>query len=172
MTELADRFRSAIGSLAGGVCVVTCRVGSDDHAMTATALTSVSMHPPLMLVCVSRTARFWEAMSATEHWAVSMLTADASDHATWLAKKGRPLAGQLEQVPHRRSVNGVALLQQSCAWVECETDSQVRAGDHDIFIGAVTDAVKGPGDSPLVYWRSAYKAASALRSDSPGERYS
>lgn len=172
MTDVIDRFRKAIGSLAGGVCVVTCRVDGDDHAMTATALTSVSMHPPLVLVCVSRTARFWEAMSATDTWAVSVLAEEASGPASWFATKGRPLVGQMDEIPHHRTPGGVALLEQSCAWIECETDSQTRAGDHDIFVGSVLGADVGPGAAPLLYWRSAYRAASELRSDSPGERYS
>lgn len=167
-----DGFRRAMGSLAGGVSVVSCCHDGIDHAMTATTVASVSLQPPLVLVCIARSSRFWEAISAVDNWAVSILAEEAQPHAAWLATRGRPLAGQLDRVPHHRSDAGCALLSDSLAWLECRTYSQTRAGDHDILIGEVASAVLGPGTSPLVYWRSNYKAASELTSDSPGERYS
>jgi flavin reductase (DIM6/NTAB) family NADH-FMN oxidoreductase RutF len=162
-----------MASLAGGVTVVSCRRDGTDHAMTATAVTSVSLDPPLLLLCVSRTARFWGAITAADFWAVSILDVRAQPHAAWLATKGRPLSGQLDAVPHRRSPQGCAWLEQSLAWVECRTSTQTRAGDHDIIVGEVVAAEQAPGaGSPLVYWRSRYRAASEPVSDSTGERYS
>jgi flavin reductase (DIM6/NTAB) family NADH-FMN oxidoreductase RutF len=165
-------FRKALGSLAGGVCVVACTRDGQDHAMTATAVTSVSLEPPLVLVCVARSARFFDAITEAGEWSVSILAEEGRPHAAWLARKGRPLYGQLDAVPHHRSAAGSALLEDSLAWLECRTHQQIRAGDHDIVVGEVVRATMGPGTRPLVYWRSGYRAASELRSDSEGERYS
>lgn len=165
-TELA--FRDALGSLAGGINVVSCRVAGEDHAMTATAVVSVSLEPPLVLCCVSRTSRFWEAISAVDRWSVSILAAAATPHARWLATSGRPLAGQLDRVPHHRGENGCALIDESLAWLECTTESQAQAGDHDIVIGRVDAARLGPGTEPLVYWRSNYTSLVSESSNSSG----
>ena len=159
LIERQEQFRYALASLASGVSVVTCVGDSEvDHAMTASAVTSVSLDPPLVLACVSRTARFWEAISSVEHWAVSVLSARAQQHAQWLATPGRPLAGQLDRVPHRRSTRGYALLDESLAWLECTTSEVVRAGDHDIFIGSVDCATRSEANDPLLYWRREYYA--------------
>lgn len=159
--ELNERdFRRAMGTFATGVGVVTCVCEGRDHAMTANAITSVSLRPPLILVAVERTTRFWEAVSRQSHWAVSILAEDAQEHARWLATSGRPLAGQLDRVPHRRTERGIALLEQSLAWLECRTDQVVSAGDHDILIGAVESLTIADADADadaLVYWRSQYR---------------
>lgn len=173
MSERDHRdFRQVMGSLAGGVTVISCRVNGQDHAMTATAVTSVSLSPPLILVCVARAARFWEAISSADHWAVSVLAGQAEPHAAWLATPGRPLVAQLDQVPHHRSAAGCALLDDALGWVECRTHSQTQVGDHDIVVGEVMSATMGDGTDPLIYWRSHYRGASEVRSDAPGDRYS
>lgn len=71
------RFRTAFGRFATGVSVVTCLVDGSDHAMTANSLTSVSLAPPLVLVCVERETRFHEAILTAGHWGVSVLGAQA-----------------------------------------------------------------------------------------------
>ena len=96
--------------------------------MTANAIASVSLRPPLILVAVERTTRFWQAVQQPELTGrVSVLAQDARDHAAWLATSGRPLAGQLDRVPHRRSERGIALIEQSLAWLECR-DLSDRVG--------------------------------------------
>ena len=170
MTASESDFRHALGSLAGGISVVSCCVSGEDHAMTATAVVSVSLEPPLVLCCVSRSSRFWEAISAVDKWSVSILAEEATPHARWLATSGRPLAGQLDQVPHHRGGNGCALIDDSLAWLECSTESQTRAGDHDIVIGRVDTARLGPGTEPLVYWRSNYTSLSVTSSNPSGSQ--
>lgn len=159
--HVAERdFRRAMGTFATGVGVVTCVAAGRDHAMTANAITSVSLTPPLILVAVQRTTRFWEAVSQQSHWAVSILAEEAEEHARWLATSGRPLAGQLDRVPHRRTARGIALIEDALAWLECRTQQVVPAGDHDIVIGAVESLTVATDDrerSALVYWRSQYR---------------
>lgn len=152
-----ELFRAAMGSFASGVTVVTCTRGGADHAMTASAFSSVSMDPPIVLICVNRHQRFWRAISEAESWAVSILDQAAQPHANWLATSGRPLVGQLKDVPHSRTRLGNPILEQSLARFECSTIEQIRAGDHDIFLGEVLWADRGTGTDPLIYWRSAYR---------------
>lgn len=153
-------FRRALGSFATGVVVVTCVVEGVDHAMTANAVASLSLSPPLVMVAIARSSRFHEAIRTQSHWCISVLAAPAVDHAAWLATKGRPLAGQLDRVPHHRNDSGIALLNQALAWLECRTDQVVQAGDHDIFIGEVQRTRMAGPDDALLYWRSGYRSLS------------
>jgi flavin reductase (DIM6/NTAB) family NADH-FMN oxidoreductase RutF len=158
---LDDRaFRGALGRFGSAVTVVTTVVDDEDHAITVSAFTSVSLDPPLVLVCLDKTARFHEAVLRSGTWAVSILNESGQDAATWFALRGRPLDGQLEKVAyHRGEFSGAGLLEDAVAWLECRTWRTYDGGDHTIVVGevmtaAVTDAV----DDPLLYYRSHYAA--------------
>lgn len=150
-------FRRAVGHFASGVTVVTTRVGTVDHAMTASAFTSVSLDPVLVLVCVDKEARFRDAVLESRTWAVSVLSVADRRAAEWFAMKGRPLIGQLDRHPHHRDLTGAALLDSAVAWLECRTHAVYDGGDHDIVVGAVLSALEGDRDGvPLVYHRGRY----------------
>ncbi len=152
-----DAFRRAAGQFATGVTVCTTRVGSLDHAMTASAFTSVSLDPLLVLVCVDKEARFRDAVLEAGTWAVSILSADGRRAAEWFATKGRPLIGQLDSHPHHRGRTGAALLDDALAWLECRTAAVYDGGDHDIVLGAVLAVSEGDRDAAgLVYHRGRY----------------
>jgi flavin reductase (DIM6/NTAB) family NADH-FMN oxidoreductase RutF len=150
------QYKAALRRFATGVTVISCVVEGQDHAMTASAFTAVSLEPPLVLVCVARNARFSAAIGASTQWGVSILGASAQSCADWLATSGRPLAGQLERVPHHRGSTGVALLDDSLATLECVTTSRTAAGDHDVVVGRVVAAAVTDLDDPLLHWMSAY----------------
>ena len=155
---LADEFRLAMGRFATGVTVLTTFAGGHDHAMTANAITSVSMDPLLVLVCVEVEARFHDAVTEAGVWGVSVLSARQRPVAEWLATRGRPLHGQLDRVAHRRgAATGVALLDGALASIECRTTDLYPAGDHSIVVGEVVSlsTTDHPGDA-LVYYRSRY----------------
>ena len=152
------QFRRSIGRFATGVCVVTTRVANLDHAMTVHTLTSVSLDPMLVLVCVEREARFHDAVIESGVWGVSVLSGSGRPAAQWLSSRGRPLHGQLDLVPHHRgTATGVALLDEASAWLECRTHAVYPGGDHSVVIGDVVNARTGNLDAGvLVYHRGAY----------------
>ena len=159
MTSTADNtvFRGALGRFASGVTVVTTILDGVDHAMTASAFTSVSLDPPLVLVCSHKTSRFHEAVLQTGIWGVSILAEEAREASAWFANRGRPLEDQLSDCAFTRGSSGVALLGNSLAWLECTTTAVHDGGDHAIIVGAVTWAgVKDEIDDPLLYYRSHY----------------
>lgn len=155
----SDVYRQAVGRLATGVTVVTSRIGTLDHAMTANAVASVSLDPLLLLVCVEREARFHDAILESGRWGVSILPADGRATADWLATRGRPLHGQLDRTPtHRGPVTGVALLDGALAALECETTDAHLAGDHTIVVGRVRSVeIDDRGGPALVYYRGRYE---------------
>jgi len=138
-------FRRAAGQFPGGIVVVTTSAG---HAMTVSAFASVSLEPPLVLFCAEKIARFHDAVLAAGAWAVSILAEDAEKIASWLATRGRPLEGQLDEVPHRPGpVTGAPLLDGALATLECRTFAVYDGGDHSIIVGRVA-AVDSPADPP------------------------
>ena len=153
----AAHFRRTVGHFATGVTVATTVAAGVDHAMTASAFTSVSLDPLLVLVCVDKEARFRDAVLESGTWAVSILPATGRRAADWFAMKGRPLIGQLDRFPHHRGVTGAPLLDSAVAWLECRTQAVYDGGDHDIVLGAVLAAVEGDRDGvPLVHHRGRY----------------
>jgi flavin reductase len=158
----ADAFRRTVGHFPSGVTVVTTVLDGTDHAMTASAFTSVSLDPVSVLVCVDKEARFRDAVLESGVWGVSVLTTSGRRAAEWFASKGRPLVGQLDRFPHHRGpATGVALLDGSLAWLECRTIAIYDGGDHDIVLGSVVDLHVGDRDAPaLVYYRGRYGTVS------------
>jgi flavin reductase (DIM6/NTAB) family NADH-FMN oxidoreductase RutF len=152
-------FRRAMGRFAAGVCVLSARDGNLDHAMTASAVTSVSLDPLLVLVCVETDARFHDVITRVDGWAISVLDGTARPAAQWLSTAGRPLHGQLDRLPHRRGrLTGAALMHQSLATLECRTSAIHPGGDHSIVVGEVLGAEFGPEDSgALLHYRGEYR---------------
>jgi flavin reductase (DIM6/NTAB) family NADH-FMN oxidoreductase RutF len=150
-------FRAALGRFASGVTVVTTVIDGVDHAMTASAFTSVSLDPRQVLVVSHRTSRFHEAVLQSGVWAVSILSDRGRTASAWFAHRGRALEGQFDVVPHHRSSLGLPLLDASLAWLECRTIGVHDGGDHTILVGEVTwAAVQEEDDDPLLYYRSHY----------------
>jgi len=155
-----DAFRLAMGRFATGVTMLTTRSGEQDYAMTASALTSVSLEPLLVLVCIEREARFHDVVLDAGVWGISVLSVGDRPGADWLATRGRPLHGQLDRIAHHRGpATGVALLNGALATFECRTASVYPAGDHSIVVGEVLSVTSSPhpGDA-LVYYRGRYGA--------------
>jgi flavin reductase (DIM6/NTAB) family NADH-FMN oxidoreductase RutF len=157
-----DLFRRAISRFATGVAVLTTRSRDIDHAMTANTLTSVSLEPLLLLVCVEREARFHDAVVDAGIWGLSVLSAGDRPGADWLATRGRPLHAQLDLIAHHRGPQtGVSLLDGALSTFECRTTAVHPAGDHSIVVGEVVSvtAAAHPGEA-LVYYRGRYTTLS------------
>jgi flavin reductase (DIM6/NTAB) family NADH-FMN oxidoreductase RutF len=157
--ELVERFRATMGRLAGGVTVVAVRSGGLDLAMTATAVASVSLRPPMVLFCVYSDARLREVLDDVDTWAISLVDASALVPAERLAMPGRPAVGQLLGVPHHRGpLSGAALIDGAQGWLECRTSWIKTAGDHDVVVGEVLEATLGPpGNGALVHYLGRFR---------------
>lgn len=154
----AAEFRTALGRFATGIAVITTTVGGEDHAMTANAFTSVSLEPPVVLMCVEKVARFHDAVLEAGVWGVSVLAEDGLEISRWFALRGRPLDGQFDGVELTRGkATGVPLLAAALGTVECRTRSVHDGGDHVVVLGdALCVAVPAPQGRPLVYWSGGY----------------
>jgi len=156
-----DLYRSAMGRFATGVTVVTAR-GRHPHAMTANAVASVSLEPPMLLVCIEQDARVHDAVVEDGRFGVSVLAQGQGRISDWLASRGRPLVGQLDQVPTETgAVLDLPLVRGALAQLECEVTDVHAAGDHSIVVGTVRGLTLGEHeDDPLVWFASAYRGLS------------
>lgn len=152
-----DDFRRTMGRLASGVCVVTARWGEMDHAMTATAVASVSLEPRLIMFAVHIDSRMRDALEMTDEWALNIMAESGRGDAQWLATPGRPIIGQLDRVPfHRGEVTSAAILDRTASALECRTEYLYSAGDHDLVVGQVLATHLRSTEPALVHRNAQY----------------
>lgn len=153
------RFRDAMSLFPTGVTLVTGRAADGtDHAITANSVTSVSLDPLLLLVCVEHASRLHGVVLESGLWAVSVLGLDGEPVSRKLASRGHDTAGALAGVPHRRGpTTGALLLDTALATFECRTVAAHPGGDHTVLVGAVL-AVETPHPeaAPLTWYRGKY----------------
>jgi flavin reductase (DIM6/NTAB) family NADH-FMN oxidoreductase RutF len=147
-----------MGRFPTGVTVLTARHGDRHHGMTANSITSVSLDPVLVLVCVDQAARLHDLVVAAGEWAVSVLGAGAEQVSRLFADRRRSFGEGLAEVPHHYGpLTGAVLLDDALATLECRTVAAYPGGDHTILLGEVLGAqIPRPDDSPLVYYRGDY----------------
>ncbi|MGF6653992.1 flavin reductase (DIM6/NTAB) family NADH-FMN oxidoreductase RutF [Paraburkholderia youngii] len=146
-------FRRALGAFVTGVTVVTTvQADGSPRGFTANSFTSVSLDPPLILVCVAKTAASYAVFSDTHRFAASVLAEDQKHVSGVFASKA---ADKFAQVPWSTRKTGAPVMDGSAASFDCTTHQVVDAGDHIILIGRVVDFVQ-TSSSPLGYCRGAY----------------
>jgi flavin reductase (DIM6/NTAB) family NADH-FMN oxidoreductase RutF len=154
-------FRDAMALFPTGVTLVTARAADGtDHAITANSVTSVSLDPLLLLVCVEHASRLHAVVLAAGRWAVSVLGLDGEPISRKLARRGHDTEGALAGVPHHRGPRtGALLLDRALATFECATTAAHPGGDHTVLIGEVL-AVETPQPeaAPLAWHRGRYTA--------------
>ncbi|WP_328538108.1 flavin reductase family protein [Streptomyces sp. NBC_00344] len=160
-----DDFRAAMSRLSAGVVLVTAHDADDgprgeDVGMTATAFTSVSLDPPLVMVSVRNGSRMDDLLAEQPLWAASLLSENQRHIAGRFAMKGR-ISDRLlfEDIPFTRGdESGAPLMEGALANLECSTEQRVVAGDHTLVIGRVLTAAVPTGDAgPLTYFRGRYR---------------
>lgn len=153
-----DLLRSVMAEFASGVTVVSTHWRGADHAITATAFCSVSLDPPLVLVCVGKASRFHPVIAEADAWAVSLLSHNQGWVGRHFADRERDLSTQFSQVPHTRASRSRAPLPTgSQGWLDCTTYARYDGGDHTIVVGRVVEAGAPSGaHAPLTYHRASY----------------
>jgi len=150
----SELFRRVLSHFAAGVTVVTTL---DDQGrpfgLTATAFSSVSLDPPLVLVCVDKKAETYAHFEPAGIFAVNFLALDQRDLSQHFAKHG---GEKFTELRWRRGVLGAPLLEGTIGHVECRIRHWYDAGDHTIMVGEIESAEHGDGE-PLLHFRHAYR---------------
>ena len=153
MPPSRDEFRRTMSRFATGVTIITTRVGDDMHGMTANAVTSLSLDPMLVLVCVDKTADTHDILLKAGFFAVNILARDQEELAMKLAtKKGDSWSHGLDEVSHQVAATGAPIIDGSIAYLDCKTLTEHHGGDHTIFIGEVLEAKELSEAQPLLFY--------------------
>ncbi len=150
-------FRGAVGGFATGVTVITS--GSGDHVfgMTANAFSSLSLDPPLVLICVISGTMGAETIEKNRSFAVNILGAEQEAISRYFSWKDRPRgAAAFREIPHDTFVTGCPVLEGVAAFLDCRLADAHDAGDHVVFIGEVMALGANPDVEPLVFHGGAY----------------
>ncbi|AUG80444.1 flavin reductase [Kitasatospora sp. MMS16-BH015] len=154
----AASLREVMARFATGVVVLTVG-GESVHGMTATAFSSVSLEPPMVLCCVAHSAVMHQAVRSAGHFAVSLLGVDQEPQARYFADKQRTL-GPAQFATVRTTAGartGAPLLDGALGWLECELVDSHLAGDHTIFVGSVLDSRRGPAREALLHYEGTFR---------------
>jgi flavin reductase (DIM6/NTAB) family NADH-FMN oxidoreductase RutF len=152
----ATDFRHAIGHFATGVTVVTS-IDADGQPVgtTANAVSSLSLDPPLILVCFDRSSATLEAIVSHGAFAVNVLGARQQHLSANFARRG--LAAAWDGVEHRPGPTGSPRLEGVLASLECTVEHRLDGGDHEIVVGRVHEVETSGADvAPLLFWRGTY----------------
>ncbi|MCA0374978.1 MAG: flavin reductase family protein [Gemmatimonadetes bacterium] len=148
-----DLFRAVLGRFASGVTVVTALDATGQpHGMTVSAFASLSLEPPLVLICIGTDATMAPVLATASTFTVNIL-ADGQEALS------RRFAGTHDDrfagVGHKTGTLGDPVLDDVLAWLACRVVERHPAGDHVILIGAVEDSAARDG-KPLLYYRGGY----------------
>jgi flavin reductase (DIM6/NTAB) family NADH-FMN oxidoreductase RutF len=155
-------FRAAVGTFATGVTVVTT-MGDDEHGygMTANAFSSVSLDPPLVLVCVISPSEGAKHIESNQCFAVNILHAEQEPISRYFASRDRPRGRDaFAEVAHRVGASGSPILDGAAGYLDCRLHASHEAGDHLIFIGEVLELGFEAEGAPLVFHGGGYKLVS------------
>ncbi len=149
------QFRHVMGNFATGVAIVTAAHEGSFAGFTANAFTSVSLEPPLVLVCLGVQNASRKIIEASRAFCVNILTVEQEDLARIFATNGPAKYDYLAKVTHHSALTGSPILDGSLAWIDCRLTDVYPGGDHLILLGEVVALEAAQGD-PLLYLRAKY----------------
>lgn len=146
-------LRGAFSNFLTGVTIV-CTVDPNGNArgFTANSFTSVSLDPPLVLICVAKTASSYETFRQCRSFSVNVLGESQRELSTIFATKA---PDKFNNIDIRYAKTGAPIILDSLSWFDCTAFNYVEAGDHIILVGRVESFVDGQG-APLGFWRGNY----------------
>jgi flavin reductase (DIM6/NTAB) family NADH-FMN oxidoreductase RutF len=155
-----EDMRQAMRRWSTGVAVVTLRAGEELRGVTVNSFTSVSLEPPLVMICLDRRARTHDLLLASRRYCINILAADQQVLSDRFAGRRPGEHGRFDDCSQRQSPAGLPMLDSCLAWLDCRLVDLHPAGDHTIFIGLVTHAEHADG-TPLLYHGGQYRALTA-----------
>jgi 3-hydroxy-9,10-secoandrosta-1,3,5(10)-triene-9,17-dione monooxygenase reductase component len=161
------RFRQVLGHFCTGVTVITT-VDPDGRpaGFACQSFAALSLDPPLVLFCPSRTSATWPRIARAGHFCANVLTAGQRDLARVFGTAG---ADKFAGVAWSPSASGAPVLAGVLTWVGCEVEAAHDAGDHHVVLGRVTELGPVSAGAPLLFYRGRYGVTAAAPADSPPE---
>jgi flavin reductase (DIM6/NTAB) family NADH-FMN oxidoreductase RutF len=152
----AQQLKDTLASFPTGVTVVTAVHDGQIHGMTANAFCSVSLDPPMVLVCVEKSARMHDFVALSGAFAVNILSSEQEHLARHFSRRSRPILGEFSYAPHVPGATGSPILARVAGYLECRLRGAHDAGDHTIYVGEVLESQAFLDRQPLLYVRRQY----------------
>lgn len=154
MSITRDEFRHALGKFASGVTVVTTRAADGHlHGLTVSAFCSVSLEPPLILVCIQKTTGSYHAFQESKAFVVNVLSDSQKDVSNHFASH---LEDKFQGVEYETGIEDIPVLKNCLVNLECRLANSYDGGDHTIFVGEIQKAHINDGN-PLAYFHGNYR---------------
>ena len=147
-----DEFRELIGHFATGVTIVTAVSDGRPFGTTASAVTSLSLEPPMLLICMNKESATGKAVAAAGRFAVNILGEQQVALAERFARKG---GDKFEGVATTPGESGAPFIDDALATLECRVVEQTTGGTHVVFFGEVESGQARDG-APLAYYRGRF----------------
>jgi len=150
----SEEFRAALSKFASGVTVVTTKDAEGmPHGITVSAFCSLSLDPPLVLVCIEKNAGSHNAFTESGVFVVNVLCEEQISHSNQFAA---PIADKFSGIRYREGIEGIPVLENALANLECRLVNSHENGDHTIFVGQVEKTTLKDG-KPLLYFHGNYR---------------
>jgi flavin reductase (DIM6/NTAB) family NADH-FMN oxidoreductase RutF len=150
-------FREVLSQWASGVSVVTTNHGGMLYGLTVSSFSSLSLDPPLVLVCLSNHNRIVAMIDASRGFAVSILASGQVAASNYFARQGRLPTPDFTEIEGEMTPSGQPVIRGALAWMVCGLEKVFVEGDHTIVIGKVAATHIGQGE-PLLYWSRGYRS--------------
>lgn len=149
----ADDFKKALRTFSSGVTVVTLRDGDTLHGITVSAFSSLSLDPPLVLVCVDKGATAHDSFARAGKFVVNILAESQEDVSNNFASRAED---KFDKATWHEGVLGIPVIDGALGVVECLLHESLPGGDHTIFVGRVVASSASEG-RPLLYGQGGYR---------------
>src|SRR4051794_2750686 len=148
----SDEFREVISHFASGVTVITALTDGRPYGTTASAVSSLSLEPPMLLICMNKQSETGRAVAQSKHFGVNILGANQADLAERFAKKGGDKFAGVAVTPGKW---GEPLFEEALATLECRVAEETTGGTHYVFLAEVEGGA-ARGGAPLAYFRGEF----------------
>jgi flavin reductase (DIM6/NTAB) family NADH-FMN oxidoreductase RutF len=152
----SETFRDAMRSWATGVSIISTQTAAIRHGMTLSTFNSLSLDPPLVLVCVQNNVRMMALLRESKKFAISVLRAGQEDISSRFAGRGTENTDRFSGLNTFTLITGSPILKNALAYFDCNIGSMYPGGTHTVIIGRVLAAKRFEGE-PLVYWDRHYR---------------
>lgn len=157
MTIDAEQLRAAMRAWTSGVTIVTAVYGGEQHGMTVSSFTSISLEPPLIVISLQTISRTHELVSRAQAFGVTILAADQQGLSQRFASSPLNMGDRLEGLQTETLVSGAPFIKGGLAYLDCRVTQTIRAGMNTLFIAEVVAVRADDHESPLIYHDRNYR---------------
>ncbi len=152
-----DAFRRVLGTYTTGVSIVMTKSKGTMHGLTVNSFTSVSLDPPLILVCIDKNTETYPLLKESNVFSVNILSRD-QESLSQLFADPHSKSSRLQNLQYREEVTGAPIIMGVLSFFDCRVEATYQGGNHDIFLGKVEKFGLGDEKEPLLFFRGEYRS--------------